>query len=246
MSKNIDYPKASFKNSLEIAETTHELGDCKIETCAEKLGKKKSGGFNDLVSGAIKYGLIERKNGILSTTDLYNSIETSYDDEEKNNHLVKAFLSPVLFRLIYEKYKDTKLPTDILDKIIIREFKESNVNQKNAGQVSGYFKAGAKFTKLLNEDNTFNKINSDNKSVQECIKKSDNDTEQENKGKVNQQQTSLDYFVDITGPENFNFSTILKSDGDIEVLNSIIGSVKSKINNKTEDENSKSVTKSDD
>ncbi len=168
MPKNIDYPKASFKNSLEIAKATYELGDCKIETCADKLGKKNSGAFNDLVNGAIKYGLVKRKKGMLAATDLYNSIETSYDPDEKNNNFTKAFLSPVLFESIYEKYKDTKLPVDILDNVLIREF---NVSQKIASQVSGYFKAGAKFINLLNEDNTFIKINSGDKNAQEHIKK---------------------------------------------------------------------------
>jgi hypothetical protein len=176
MSKNIDYPRASFKNSLEIAKATYELGDCKIETCAAKLGKKSSGAFNDLVNGAVKYGLVKRKKGTLSTTDLYNSIKTSYNDEEKNDYLIKAFLSPVLFKSIYEKYKDTELPIDMLDSVILREFEEFKVDKKIVSQISGYFKAGAKFTELLNEDNTFIKINSDDKNVQGHVKRSGSDT----------------------------------------------------------------------
>lgn len=246
MSKSIDYPKASFKNSLELAKATYDLGDSKIETCADKLGKKNSGAFNNLLNAAVKFGLIKRKKGILSTTDLYDNIETSYSEEEENNYLIKAFLNPVLFNSVYEKYKDTVLPVDILENILIREFE---VDQRVAKQVSGYFKTGAKATKLLNDDNTFVKINSDDNNIQESNKESAGGTEQvliKNKEELGSQQKNSNYFINITGPENFSFSTIIKNKDNVDALSGIIEFIKSKITNKAEDENIKSVTESDD
>ena len=165
--KKIDYARSSLRKSLDLANAVDDLGgSCNSSTCAEKMGKKKGGSFSSIISSAVKYGFIIHKKENLNVTQRYKNIKHAYDDEEKNSHLKKAFLNIPLFNNIYEKYKGIKLPIEILDKILIKEFE---VEEKIAKRVGGYFIYGAKMVGLLNQDNTFNqeKDHQENKKTEE-------------------------------------------------------------------------------
>lgn len=153
--KKIDYTRASFNKALELAEAVHNLGgSCNISSAAEKMGKKLGGSFFAVVSTAVKHDLVTNRKENLVITDKYKEIKLSYNEKEKKLHLRDAFLNVPLFKEIYGKYKDVKLPIEILDKILIKEFGVSN---KLGKRIRGYFVEGAKKVGLLNADNTFNK-----------------------------------------------------------------------------------------
>lgn len=153
MPKLTEYPRASFKNTLSLAEAVNALGgDCNANTCADKLnykGGNKNGAFNSLVGAAVKHGLITSKSEILVITDIYSRINLSYNDKERQEHLQTAFLTPILYRKIYEKFRGKELPLDILERMLIREY---NVDQSMASRVTGYIVEGAKFVGLLVEN----------------------------------------------------------------------------------------------
>lgn len=169
MPKINEYPTASFKNALELAKAVDDLGgSCNIETCANKTGKKIGGGFTAIVSTTSKFGLIDVKNGNLSLTQLYKDYKLSYDEDERIKYLRKVFFNSVLFKKVYEKFKNSKLPVEIFDKALIKEF---NVEQKIASRVAGYFIDAAKHVKLLNPDNSFNSI--DNEDTEKTPEKTE-------------------------------------------------------------------------
>lgn len=151
MAKIIEYPRASLRSAMQLAEAVDGFaGSCGIELAAEKLGKKISGAFQALVSATVKYGLIDSKAGKLSTTILYRNFKLAYTPEETQLRLREALLSPPLFANIYERFKGQKLPVSHFEKMLMREF---NVPDEVASRVSGYFLDGAKQSGLLNSEN---------------------------------------------------------------------------------------------
>ena len=150
MPKITEYPRASFKNALNLADAVNTLGgDCNANTCADKLnykGGNKNGAFNSLVSAAVKHDLVTSKSETLVTTDVYNKISLAYNNIERQKHMQTAFLSPVLYHKIYEKFKGKELPVDILERMLIREY---DVDKSMSSRVTGYIVEGAKFVGLL-------------------------------------------------------------------------------------------------
>jgi hypothetical protein len=140
MPRTVDYPHAAFKSSIDLATAVDYLGgSCSVINCAERLNKKVSGAFKSLVSAAVKHGLITVKKDVLNTTELYRLYKFSYNEEEKLDTLRKAFLYPVLYQKIYERFKGKELPVSMLDKLIIRELA---VEESYGSRVAGYFVDG--------------------------------------------------------------------------------------------------------
>src|SRR5471030_2120640 len=111
MAKSLEYPRASFKAALELAEAVDSLGgSCSSELCAEKIGNKVGGAFYYIFSSAQKFRLVTHASGQISISTLYREIKLSYTDEEKTNLLVTSFLSPPVFSRLYERFKGKELP----------------------------------------------------------------------------------------------------------------------------------------
>src|SRR4030042_1425795 len=111
MPKILEYPTASIKKSLGLAKAVDELGgSSSLAMCAEKLGKKVSGGFREVVHSANKYNFLSQKKGTLTIAPLYRDIKLAYDEKEKETLLQKAFLNVSLFQKIYNRFKGQKLP----------------------------------------------------------------------------------------------------------------------------------------
>jgi len=237
MPKIIEYPRASFKNSLQLAKAVDDLGgSCDIKTAAEKMGKKLSGGFTALTSAASKFGFIKMTKGTLSLEQTYKNYKLAYDEEEKTKVLRKSFLSVPLFKRIYDKYQDVKLPLDLLDKVLIREF---GVEEKMASRAAGYFVDAAKQVKLLNPDNSFNSTNEKgNLSVDETEKNEEASglKEEDNFVKSNKPNN---YVVQIRGP-NINQTIEIEEADHITLVEAAMNIIKKKLTKKEQDENSES------
>jgi hypothetical protein len=153
MPKQLEYPRASFKNALSLADAVNTLGgDCNTNTCADKLnykGGNKNGAFNALVGAAVKHGLVTSKSETLTATELYSKIKLSYTETESQEYMQSAFLTPLLYRKIYDKFKGKELPIDILERMLIREYE---VDKSMSSRVTGYITEGAKFVGLLVEN----------------------------------------------------------------------------------------------
>jgi len=148
MPKNLNYPLASFQKAFALADAVDSLGGkSSVETCAEKMQRKVSGGFMVIISSAQKFSLIGFEKGIITITEDYKLIKHSYTITERIAFLRKAFLAPQVFSILYNRFKGKELPVDMLDKILIREF---GVDENTASRVAGYFVEGLKTYNLLN------------------------------------------------------------------------------------------------
>lgn len=152
MPKQIDYPRASLKNCLALAEAVNDLGgECSTALAGDKLNKQHtSGAFKGLVGAAVKYSLVTNKAGQLKVTQLFRDIALAYDEEEGNQARKKAFLAPPLFKAIYDRFQSKPLPVAHFEKLLIREF---GVPDQFASRVEGYFLEGAKQCGMLAEGN---------------------------------------------------------------------------------------------
>ncbi len=236
MPKLIDYPRASFKNSLKLAKAVSELGGkCNKEICADHMKRKLGGAYTDLISAANKFGLIKFSEGNLVLTQLYKDYKNSYDESERIENLRKSFFNIPLFKEVYDTYKDKKLVTKIFDKILIREF---DVVKKDASKVKGYFIEAAKLVKLLNPDDSFNELNQGNKPE-------DNEEDVEQTTEIIQQQTmqpkstlisnSGNYVIDISGPAINQTIEIVEED-HLTLVEAALGIIKRKLLKREEDE----------
>ncbi|MEE9431997.1 MAG: hypothetical protein V3V16_13195 [Melioribacteraceae bacterium] len=178
MPRKLDYPRSSFKNALEIAETVHSLGGkCDAETCASKLGKKTSGAFSKKIGASVKHNLITTNKGILETTELFRSINTAYNDDEKKTFLTQSFFEIPTYKSIYERFRGNELPIIILDKLLIREYQ---VQESSASAISKYFVEGLKFMNLLSADNKIIKLENESESSSELEEEVPSNNEGEN------------------------------------------------------------------
>lgn len=150
MAKLINYPRASFQASYELAEAVQSLGGkSDLEVCAQKMGKKVSGGFQAIAGAAGKFGLITASKGSLITTPLFKEIQLAYTEEEARSLKLSAFLLPPVFRGLAEKFNGMSLPLAVLDKMLIKEFE---VDDSIASTVAKYFSDGGKALGLLDAE----------------------------------------------------------------------------------------------
>lgn len=173
MPKQIDYPRASLKNSITVADAVNDLGgQCSAALAADKLGKQPtSGAYKALVGACVKYGLLSNKKGQLEISQLYRDIILAYDELEANRSRQKAFLSPPLFQAVFNRFENKPLPVSHFEKLLIREF---DVQDQYASRVSGYFLEGAKQCGLLGDNDILSKIE---EAAAEVIENGDNDIE---------------------------------------------------------------------
>ncbi len=247
MPKILNYPSASFDKSLEVAKATFELGgSCNEETCAEKLGKKVSGGFKAITSAAQKFGLIEYSKGEIEVTADYELIEHAYDDEERGQALTKAFLTPEVFQELYNRFQGKKLPISLLEKMLIREY---DVDAKKASRVSKYFTDGLEFLGLIDSGGNLksnakteisidkNNERVDNISENDGFKDSFNSRQDSSNGNsetnipknLNNQIVNKDKFVvHLIGP-GMNSTIEINDEDDLIIVNATLNKIKKKI-----------------
>lgn len=235
MSIKTEYPYASIKQCMEFATAVDQLGgSSSIEMCAEKLDKRVSGAFRDIISSAVKYGFVTAKRGGgVQLAQTYKDIKLSYSEREKKHHTQKAFLKIPLFRKVCDRLNNQKLPIEFFDKLLIKEF---NVKESHAIKVKGLFIKGARDVGLLAADNTlcYDCESKKDESV-ECVDYkviTDNSISPE----INKPEVSSDsYIVNIKGP-GMNFTISIAEPDDIEVINVLLQNIEKKIRPKNEKE----------
>ncbi|PCJ20266.1 MAG: hypothetical protein COA96_15865 [SAR86 cluster bacterium] len=231
MPKVVDYPRASLSNAVEIANVVYDLGGkSSMHTCADKMGKSVSGAFKALISAADKFELINNQRGELTCTELFNQYKHAYSEEEEQSLLQKAFLSSGVFANLYDRFRGHKVPTDILDRMLVREF---NVPPQLASRISGYFIKGAREVGLLDVDNQL--LDSESKPQDECIQSDDSDISIQGQGldRIDAEaEISLSnsdvYSIRFVGP---GLNTIIEvTEGcDLLIVDAVLNKIKMKL-----------------
>lgn len=234
MPKVIEYPSSSFAKALELANAVDYLGgNCTVQSCADKLNKKVSGGFGMLISSAIKHSLITRKREEMFTTKLFKDIKLAYNDGEKTQNLRQSFLSPVLYKRIYERFKGKDLPVQMLDKLLVREFA---VEADLGSRISGYFIDGVKFLNLLDGNKLVDIDIEKEPANSEKSEPENKESEVENSSSSNVTNSSVEnvshntaYVIHIKGPGMDSKITINEED-DFLILEAMTRKIKKKLN----------------
>ena len=150
MGKILNYPRASFQASYELATAVDSLGGkSDVEVAAKQQGKKVTGSFQATIGSAVKFNLLTTAKGNLATTRLFKDIKLAYTEEEKRALQLDAFLAPPVFRRLAEKFNGMALPAAVLDKMLIKEFE---VEEAIAQTVVKHFTEAAKSLGLIDGD----------------------------------------------------------------------------------------------
>jgi hypothetical protein len=235
MPKQIDYPRASLKNALQLAQGVNDLGgSSSIELAADKLGKKGGGAFAALVGAATKYGLIVNKGGQLTVTPLFRDYKLAYSKTESDLFAQQAFLSVPLFRSIHQRFMGNQLPVAHFEKLLIREL---HVPDNIASRVARYFVEGAKQVGLMTQDNSVVPQGSaaTNDSVIES-EESGNDSDattnsNENVLDLNKHADTKDagaYVIRIKGP-GIDSAMTIHEEGDLAIVQAMLKKIERKL-----------------
>lgn len=250
MPKIIEYPKGNFKSSLELAEAVSSLGgSCDRESCAHKMGLKMSGAFATKIGTTVKYELITNEKGKLQITELYKLIKNAYDEDERKKFETDSFLKPVVFDKLYERFKGSELPTNVLSKLLIREY---DVEEKQATSVARYFIDGMKHLGLLDENNflsnkldqetdqDYEEFEEENESAVSTKLNYKNDYSQdkptaqilhiENRNDTTNlvEREPTDFIVHIIGP-GMDSQIVIKEEEDLLIVDAMLKKVKKKL-----------------
>ncbi|GLQ46321.1 hypothetical protein GCM10007862_13720 [Dyella lipolytica] len=230
MPKNVDYPRASLVNSIELADAVSSLGgSCTTEMAAERLNRKQGGAFTALVSAATKYGLLSSKSGKLILQQSYRDYALAYNESEKRSALRTALLSPPMFRAIYDRFQSKSLPMEHFEKLLIREF---DVPGDQASKVSAYFLEGAAHAGMIGPGNVLVPIGESNGNEALDATLDDIDSK-ENPGfgivGKNAQKTDQlgpgDYSITFKGP-GLNSTIVVAEDEDLLIVDAMLKKVK--------------------
>lgn len=225
MPKKIDYPRASLKNALELASAVDKLGgQCSIESAADKLGKKVSGAFKDIVGAAVKHGLITSKGGRLAVSQGFRDYKLAYNPEEKIQVLARSFLQPPLYKDIADRFEGRELPVSHFGNFLVREF---GVAENFASRTSKYFLEGAKLTELLGSGNVLLPNASGGTPLDHPI-----DPPDDVKGSdppTSDILTSMDQFsVRITGP-GINSTVVIEDETDLVIVDAMLKKIRKEV-----------------
>lgn len=243
MPKNLNYPLASFQKAYALADAVNALGgSCTLENAAQKMQRKVSGGFMVISSSAQKFKLVNFEKGLITTTEEYKLIKHSYTNSERLDLLRKSFLSPQVFSLLYERFKGKELPTEMLDKILIREF---GVEESTAGRVAGYFVDGLKTYGLLNgstvlgleqEQTEASLIQNNSKAEEPEIKAVEEQSVQQKAEALNTDASFTDlnlvsFELEIAGP-GINTKVTIADEEDLLIVEAMLKKIRKVLNGK--------------
>lgn len=238
MAKQIDYPRASLKSSLELAVAIDDIGGkCSIEMAADKLNKKIGGSFHALVGAASKFGLVANKRGQVETTPLFKDYKLAYTPSEATHVLMKAFLMPPLFKAIFDRFENRPLPISHFEKFLIREL---NVPDQISSRIAKYFLDGAKQCELLGPDDVLTGSIKPQESASEEVVDDEGAADEadnlidESKGReriANKNSSAITvntYSVSIKGPGMDSVITINEEE-DLLIVHAMLKKVEKKI-----------------
>lgn len=110
---------------------------------------ESGGAFKGKISSLLKYNLIDSKDNEIFLTNLAINILNSYDEEEEKKLLFKSFINISLFNQLIDRFKNSGINLDILDKILIREYE---IDNKNVKKVSKCIIKSLEFLEILDKE----------------------------------------------------------------------------------------------
>lgn len=224
MPKIVDYPRASLRRAVALAEAVDKLGgEASDQSIADGMGNKVGGAFRALISSAVKYGLVSQTKGRVKTEPLYTDYKLAYTEQEKQKALRRAFLNAPLFQELADRLKGQVIPGHF-EKLIIREH---DVPEDVASRIASYFVEGAKETGIITPSGVINatpqqitgggSLQAGNAEV--------TDTLEETESVPDSVSTLIPYSVRIYGP-GIDSRISIKDEDDVDIVEAMLKKVR--------------------
>ena len=108
---------------------------------------EKGGAFRMKLASLIKYKLVKTTKDEVELTNLSIDLLNAYSDEEAKKLLFIAFRNIPLFDEIVERFKNTGIKLDLLDRILIREYE---VDQDKVSRIRKSITSSLEYIGVLN------------------------------------------------------------------------------------------------
>lgn len=109
------FPYYDLEKSIQVAKELHDRagGKASMIQIASYLGHKDefSGAFRAKIWGAQLFGLVNIEGNNVANTPLGEQLATATPSVQRDHRLAEAFLNAPLFREVYRRYENMKLPS---------------------------------------------------------------------------------------------------------------------------------------
>ena len=152
--KNYPTDGLDLQQAQKLIENLNQLGGTSSKGLfAEKIGMTEtSGPFRGKISSLGKYKLIKITLNEILISELGKKIINSYNEKDEKELMFEALNNIQLFNELLGKYGNSKLNTEILDKVLVREY---GLSQKSAIKLKKSFITSTQYLGILRENGTF-------------------------------------------------------------------------------------------
>ncbi len=197
--RSSSYPSYEINYCFKLVKRIYEnFGSGKYYATRGEIAKifgKSAAYMQRQISSSHQYGLLDLKTKEgYKPSQLFIKIHKPIDDDQKRKALLQCFMSPKLYGLLIEQFKNQILPSiDPLSNILLQHY---NIFSNVSNKAATIFIENAKFLGLLTED-YFLRIDEevvDETQIKEEIKKVENDDvdiKKDEKGKESIKQMTI-------------------------------------------------------
>lgn len=146
------YPPVGIDEALKFAETIDKLGGRNISepTLLKELElNTKTKSFWAKTTGAKQFDLIAADGKTYTLTERARLLLRPKSENEKKNLLIETFLTPELYKNLYERFQEKPIP-DTLPNILHHDY---SMNKNVSNDAAKAFVESANFVGLLGSDN---------------------------------------------------------------------------------------------
>lgn len=123
ISKSSRYPSIELSYAIKVVEEARKFGRNITNSHLAGGGSVESGAFRKKKAALGYYGLIIGRDDNIFITDIAEAILNPIKETEKEEAIKKAFLSPEIFKRIYDSVEKNKpIALAILGNLLIREY----------------------------------------------------------------------------------------------------------------------------
>lgn len=123
ISKDSRYPSVELSYAIKVVEEARKFGRNITNSHLAGGGSVSSGAFRQKKASLGYYGLISGRENNIQITDNAEAILNPINDTEREEAIKKAFLTPDIFKKIYESVEKNKpIPLTTLGSLVIREY----------------------------------------------------------------------------------------------------------------------------
>lgn len=152
--KSRPYPPISLDKALKFADIVEKLGARNVSEpilLKELDLKTTTNSFWGKTASAKHFGLLTVDGKTYTLTERARLILRPKDEDSKKNLLIESFLTPDLYKELYEKFLEKEIP--LLDTLANILFHDHNINANVSKDAARAFIDSAKYVGLLGADN---------------------------------------------------------------------------------------------